>query len=103
MTPDKEYLKASGIKKELFSESHYINVTKAEGLGLKCIYTMVSNQDEWDDYETRQWWAVDEYALSHADDQDMPEIVAKKERDKESYLKWERSGLGWAIYVFRKR
>jgi cyclopropane fatty-acyl-phospholipid synthase-like methyltransferase len=103
LTPDKEYLKASGIKKELFSESHYINVTKAEGLGLKCIYTMVSNQDEWDDYETRQWWAVDEYALSHADDQDMPEIVAKKERDKESYLKWERSGLGWAIYVFRKR
>jgi len=103
LPPDKECLKALGIKKGAFSESHYINVIKAEELELKCVYTMVSSQDEWDDYETRQWWAVDEYALNCADDPDLPEIIAKKERDKENYLKWERFVLGWATYVFRKR
>jgi hypothetical protein len=36
---------------------------------------------------------VDEYALNHADDPDLQEIIAKKERDKENYLKWEGPAL----------
>jgi len=100
--PDKEYLEASGLKKELFSDSHYLNVVKAEQQGLKCLYTMVSNSDEWDNYEALQWWAVDEYARAHPEDPDVPEIISNKERDKQNYLRWERLVVGWATYVFRK-
>jgi len=99
--PSEEYLKAEGIKKEEFG-THYDNVKVGEE-GLICLYTIVSNHDEWDHYETLQWWAVDDYVRANPDDSDNPELLERTRRGKESYLRWGRDTIGWAVYVFRKR
>ncbi|NLD67103.1 MAG: class I SAM-dependent methyltransferase [Crenarchaeota archaeon] len=98
--PSKEYLEVEGIKKEDFG-SHYDNVKVGENEGLTCLYTLVSNFDDWDHYETLQWWAVDEYFRAHPDDPDMREIVERKTREKKLYLQGGRETMGWAVYVFR--
>jgi len=99
--PSEEYLKADKLKREEFG-SHYDNVMVGEEEGLTCIYTMVSNHDDWDYYETLGWWAIDEYTETNPIDKDNLEILERKKREKEIYLRWGRETLGWAIYVFMK-
>ena len=97
--------KAKELKKEQFG-THYDNVKLGEEEGLICLYTIVSNHDDWDHYETLQWWAVDDYVRANPDDSDNPELLELLERTrtgKESYLRWGRDTIGWAVYVFRKR
>lgn len=100
--PDPEYLKADNMKRETFAESHYDNVKTAENLGLTCIYTMVSAQQDFDHYETLGWMAITKYAQDNPQDPDLPEILERMKKDKHVYLQWQRDTMGWALYVFRK-
>ena len=98
--PEEEYLKIEGMKRDLFG-THYENVKLGQELGLNCIYTMVSNLDEWDVYETLQWYAVDEWIRLHPDDEDNSELRSTLNKTKDIYIRWGRNTLGWAIYIFR--
>ena len=100
--PSEEYLKADKMKREDF-RTHYENVKAGEKEGLTCIYTMASNHDDWDHYETLGWWSINEYKKTNPNDQDNPELLKRKNCEKETYLRWGRETLGWAIYVFRKK
>jgi len=99
--PSEKYLAAEDFTRDDFN-THYGNVQIGEEEGLTPIYAMVSNQDDWDRYETLQWHALDEFARNNPDDPDLPEIQARGAKAREIYLKWGRYGFGWAIYLFRK-
>lgn len=96
-----EFLDASGISAGDY-ETHAGNVRIGEQLGLRLSYCVVSNHDDWDQYEGLQWYAAHEYARLHPDDPDVAELLERVEHSKELYLKWGRDCFGWAIYVFRK-
>jgi SAM-dependent methyltransferase len=98
--PDEEYLKGSGTKREDFG-THIGNVKVAEEEGLTCVYTMVSNSDDWDHYETLKWWNVEDYVRKNPDDEDIQELLERTRKEKDIYLRWERETLGWAIYILR--
>jgi cyclopropane fatty-acyl-phospholipid synthase-like methyltransferase len=100
--PAEEYLKASGTKREDFG-THMQNVEVSEEEGLTCVYTMVSNSDDWDHYETLKWWNVEDYVRNNPDDEDVEELLARTRREKDIYLRWERDTLGWAIYVLQRK
>ena len=100
--PAKKYLEMIGAKKEDFN-THIGNIEVAEKEGLNCIYTLVSNHDDWDNYETLQWWSTNEYLSENPDDPDNQELISKVKKAKESYLLYGRDTLGWAIYVFKGR
>lgn len=99
--PDPGYLELAGLEKSTFS-SHHGNVVIAEEEGLSPLYTVVSNQDDFDRYDTLQWRAADEYAVAHPEDPDVNELMARVARDREAFLRWGRDCLGWALYLFRK-
>ena len=99
--PSEEYLEAEELTREEIG-FHQDNVKVGEEEGLTCLYTVVSNHDDWDHYETLQWWAVDDYVMTNPDDEDIPELLEGKRREKENYLSWGRETLGWAIYLFNK-
>jgi len=101
-TPSSEYLEADNLKKETFADSHYDNVKVGEALGLTCIYTMVSTQQDFDDYETLTWMAITDYAEANPTDPDVEEILKRMEHEKHVYLQWQRDTLGWALYTYRK-
>ncbi len=98
--PTAEYLKAIGEKRSTYG-THYENARVGAELGLKLLYTLVSNQDDWDRYEGLQWYAAEKWASGHPDDPDVEEILKRVREDKENYLRWGRETFGWAIYVFK--
>ncbi|MFZ1947883.1 MAG: class I SAM-dependent methyltransferase [bacterium] len=100
--PPEDYLKASGETREGFG-THFSNVETGERRGLDLVHTFVSAQDDWDRYEGLQWYATAEYARTHPDDPDLPELLQRVAKNKAVYLQWGRDTLGWAIYVFRRR
>ena len=99
--PSEEYLKVSGTKKGEFG-THQSNVRIGEGEGLTCIYTLVSDLNDWDHYESFKWSNVYDFVKANPDDKDIPELLKRTKKEKDIYLRWERDTLGWAIYVFRK-
>ena len=81
---------------------HYGNIAIGEEEGLNLLYSVVSTPNEFDRYEGLQWHASAEYARSNPTDPDVAELVERVAGSKESYLRWGRNTLGWAIYLFRK-
>ena len=100
--PARAYLEAIGESAEAYA-THYGNVQAGEELGLRLEYTLVSNEDDWDRYEGLQWYAAEEWARENAQDPDVGEVLERVRESKDTYLKWGRDTLGWAIYVFRTR
>jgi len=99
--PDDAYLAAENLTRDMFG-THCENVFVGEDEGLFPLYTMVSNQDDWDWYETLQWYAAEKYARDNPDDPDVSEILARVARGRTNYLHWGRDTVGWAMYLFRK-
>jgi len=99
--PDDAYLVAENLTRDMFG-THYENVLVGEDEGLLTLYTMVSNQDDWDRYETLQWYAAEKYARDNPDDPDVSEILTRVAHGRTNYLRWGRDTVGWAMYLFRK-
>jgi hypothetical protein len=76
-------------------------VLTGEDEGLVPLYTLVSNPDDWDRYETLQWYAVAKYAGANPDDKDVKELLDRIAIQRTTYLRWGRDTVGWAMYLFR--
>ncbi len=100
--PDDEYLKMMGMELGQHG-THMSNAKTGEELGLAYLYSVVSNEDDWDRYEGLQWQAAERYALSNPDDPDNDELLSKVHSNREAYFKWGRHCLGWAMYLFLKK
>jgi SAM-dependent methyltransferase len=98
--PEPAYLAASGLAAESFA-THADNVAIGVAEGLMPLYTLVSNEDDWDRYEALQWRAAEHYALAHPEDTDVPDLLAQVRQARDTYLRWGRATLGWALYLFR--
>jgi hypothetical protein len=99
--PDEAYLAAQNYTRDMFG-THYENVIVGEDEGLFPLYTLVSNQDDWDRYETLKWYAAEKYAGKNPDDNDAREVLNRISHERTSYLRWARDTVGWSLYLFRK-
>ena len=99
--PDPDYLKLTGQNADLCG-THMSNVQTGVDLGLSLLYTVVSNEDDWDRYEGLGWQAAERYAASHPDDPDVEQLLQTSNKNRDAYLRWGRDCLGWAMYLFWK-
>jgi SAM-dependent methyltransferase len=97
--PSSEYLQALHAAESTFS-SHLGNTETGCGLGLTFLHAVVSSHDDWDRYEGYQWRAAEMYRRRVPDDPDLPEIRKRMHGARDSYLRWGRDELGWAVYLF---
>ena len=44
---------------------------------------------------------AERYAAANPDDPDAAEIVRRQRAARDTYLRWGRDTLGWAVYLFR--
>lgn len=99
--PDPDYLKLTGQTANLCG-THVSNVQTGVELGLSLLFTVVSNEDDWDRYEGLQWQAAERYAAAHPDDPDVEQLMQTSNKNRDAYLRWGRDCLGWAMYLFQK-
>jgi len=98
--PEEAYLVAAGHQRDEFG-THYTNVLAGKEEDLLPLYTVVSSQDDWDHYETLQWYSVAKFAEENENDPDVPEILTRVTQGQTNYLRWGRDTLGWSIYLFK--
>lgn len=98
--PEEAYLDATGETRDDFG-THYGNVIAGQEEGLAPLYTIASNLDDWDRYETLQWYSAEKFAEENKNDPDVPEILARVNRNLTNYLRWGRETIGWALYLFK--
>jgi SAM-dependent methyltransferase len=98
--PPAAYLQAEGLERTQFHDlAGCLQV--ARGLDLELVWLAGSDVAEWDRYEMRQAAAVDAFARAHPEDEDLEEIRALRRKYDESYVRWGRACLGWALWAFR--
>ena len=78
-------------------------VTIFETSGLPVVSVIASSEDDWDQYETLHWQAVERWLTENPEDPDAPEIRTRHDGYKRTYLRHGRDVLGWAILVGWKR
>ena len=99
--PSDEYLAVSEFQRDSIGTFHS-NADAGAEAGLVHLYSIASNEDDWDRYEGLQWNAGERYAHAHPDDPDNEELLEKMRSYRESYLAGGRAELGWALYLFLK-
>ncbi len=97
--PVREYLEREDLRADTFG-THRQNVETGLGLGLVPEYALVSAVEDFDRYEALQWRAAERFAVAHPDDQDLADVQERCRASRDTYLKWGRDTLGWAVYVF---
>ena len=98
--PPNPYLTATGMSRADFGDS-WSNVAMAQAQGLRLIYTCSSNRDEWDAFEGRILYNVEQYALAHPESPDPQGRLAQRRRWNEAQLRWGREVMGFGCYLFR--
>ncbi|MFN8515119.1 MAG: hypothetical protein U0232_19010 [Thermomicrobiales bacterium] len=69
-------MRDSGYTADAFA-THADNVAVGVALDLIPLYTLVSNEDDWDRYQSLRWRAAERHAQAHPDDPDLPEILER--------------------------
>lgn len=98
--PAEEYLEREKLEIDSF-HTHKENIRIGEELGLQCLYTMASDLEDWDHYETSHWWAANDYCINNPNDPDLIDLREYVDKNKETYLSYGRKTLGWCLYVYR--
>jgi SAM-dependent methyltransferase len=74
-----------------------------ESGSLAVVTVIASSEADFDRYDTLHWRAVEEWLAENGDDPDAPDIRSRHERYKQTYLRYGREYLGWALFVGWKR
>jgi len=98
--PAAAFLEIEGVAREDFHDLDGCRQVALD-LGLELSWMRGSSLAEWDAYEMRQCAAVDAFAQAFPEDPDLDEVRARRRLQDESYLRWGRDSLGWAIWAFR--
>ncbi|MFE8694924.1 SAM-dependent methyltransferase [Cytobacillus sp. FJAT-53684] len=99
--PSKEYLMALGGANESDLKTHAENVKIGEDLGLIPLWSYVSSDDDWDDYEWLYSSSIENYCHDNPNDPDREAMLKRIRSWRTTYLKWGRDTLGFGLYLFR--
>ena len=99
--PHPEYLQQADIQQDDFA-TYAGNVAIGLNLGLTPLYAICSTYDDFDRYEWMQVQAAERFATENSHDPDVPELLRRMRAQRESYLRYGRDTLGWALYLFKR-
>jgi SAM-dependent methyltransferase len=79
---------------------HHGNVQAGVACGLIPMHAIAASTDEWDEYEWKYCRSIERYAREQPDDPDVPEMIDRVRRWRDTYLRHGRDALGFAAYLF---
>ena len=76
-------------------------VERAESTGVRVVSLIASSEDDWDRYESLRWQTLDRWLADNPEHPQAEEFRVRGAAYRDSYLRWQRAALGWAILVCR--
>lgn len=99
--PDREYLERLGAREDEMT-THEGNQAIAGAEGLAMAHAWVSSDRDWDRYEELYARTVETFVATHPDDPDAVEMRERIRRWRETYRRWGRDTLGFALYLMER-
>ncbi len=100
--PPAPYLEATGLSLGDLP-THFENQEAGDAIGLRLLYSAVSNRDEWDHFEGRILTNVERYAIAHPDDPDPQGRLEARRAFHRAQQRWGREAMGFGLYLFASR
>jgi len=79
------------------SEATLLSIAREEGFDLE--YVVRSNQDDWDRYESGNWYGLIRWLQENPDHPERDLVLERLHRSQDEYVNYIREYLGWAMYV----
>ena len=79
------------------SEHELLEIIHERGLVLR--YIVRSSEDDWDQYETGNWYALTEWLRENPDHPEREDVRTHLRKAQDEYTQFTRAHLGWAIYL----
>ena len=76
-------------------------IERVESAGVRVVSFIASSEDDWDRYESLHWLTLDEWLAANPEHPQAEEFRAQGAVGRSRYLAWERTVMGWAIFVCR--
>ena len=76
-------------------------IERAESTGVRVVSLIASSEDDWDRYESLHWQTLDRWLAANPGHPQAEEFRARGAADRDRYLRWERTAMGWAMFVCR--
>ena len=76
-------------------------IERAESTGARVVSLIASSVDDWDRYESLHWQTLDRWLEENPEHPRAEEFRARGAVQRDRYLRWERTSMGWAIFVCR--
>ncbi len=83
----------------IFTEHELLGLARKEGYDFE--YIVRTSLDDWDRYETGNWYGLHKWLAENRRHPDQKQVIAWLRKNQEEYLRWGREYLGWAIYLMR--
>jgi SAM-dependent methyltransferase len=83
----------------MYTEHGLLELARAEGYDIE--YIVRANLDDWDRYETGNWYGLQKWLEENPGHPDRQQVIDWLHKNQEKYLRWGREYLGWAIYLMR--
>lgn len=98
--PPEAYLVSEGLTADRYATLAE-NLERLKEWGFELVNLIVASREEWDSYEGHHWQAVDRWYRANPTHPRAKEVLRRMHHERESYLRWGRDCLGWAILVMR--
>jgi SAM-dependent methyltransferase len=76
-------------------------VERVESAGVSVVSLISSSEDDWDRYESLHWQTLDDWLAANPGHPQAEEFRERGAAHRRRYLAWERTAMGWAIFVCR--
>jgi SAM-dependent methyltransferase len=100
--PNPAYLAAIGSSKHDLG-THHENAVAASERGWSLIWSAVTSDSCWDRYEGLYRMGMARFLAAHPDDPEASVFRERSERWYDSYLRWGRDTMGFALYLLERR
>jgi SAM-dependent methyltransferase len=99
--PSPEVLENAGVKPGEWAVG-LDGITKVfEESGTRLVEMVLATETDWDRYQSKHWWAFDEWMRANPDDPEIETLAAFAEKSRQDYFRIERPLCDWGVFVLK--
>jgi len=81
----------------VYTEYELLKIAREEGFDFE--YVVRASLDDWDNYESRNWYGLIRWIRDNPDHPDRREVIDHLHKSQNEYVRFSRQYMGWAVYV----